>query len=245
MARADFNQVATVYDAGRALTDEALEAWREAMSRYLPGPCRLPGLDLGCGTGRFASALAGWLSCEVVGIDPASKMMEQAADDPAVSYILGRAESIPLRDAACDFAWLSTVVHHFDDLGVVAGEVRRVVRPDGTVFVRNWFPGRPGVTHFKYFPRAREMAETYPTIETVEAAFARAGLALKALEAVSQLTAPSLAVFLERVKTRADSTLLALSDAEFEEGLRLIEEDVSAEVEPQPVYSALDLLVFK
>jgi SAM-dependent methyltransferase len=245
MARADFNQVAAVYDAGRGLTEEALGTWREAVFRHLTGPFALPGLDLGCGTGRFTAALAGWLGCEMIGLDPANEMLAQASNDEPSQYVLGRAEAIPLKDGSCEFAWLSTVIHHFDDLGLVGRELRRVLRPGGAVLIRSWFPGRAEVTHFRYFPGARRIAETFPTISAVEVALGGSGFRVESLESVSQLTAPDLRAFYKRVRTRADTTLLRLSDEEFEEGLRLLEGEAAKEVEPQPVYSRLDLLVFR
>ena len=247
MARADFNRVAAVYDAGRELSPESMEGWRRVIARHLPGPGALPAVDVGCGTGRFTSALAAWFDTEMVGVDAAEEMLRVARDsgsDNRVGYLLGRAEALPLRDSVCDFAWLSTVIHHFE-LAAVVRELRRVLRPDGTVLVRSWFPGRAGVTHFRYFPRAKEIAETFPTLEATEREFASAGFKRQALESVEQVSAPSLRQFYERVRTRADTTLLALNDDEFAEGLRLLEADVAAEAEPQPVISHLDLMVFR
>jgi hypothetical protein len=66
-----------------------------------------------------------------------------------------------------------------------------------------------------------------------------------ALESVAQVSAPSLSVYRDRVATRADSTLLALSDEEFEEGMRALDRDVALEVDPEPVISHLDLLVLR
>jgi ubiquinone/menaquinone biosynthesis C-methylase UbiE len=245
MARADFNRIASTYDAGRGLTDEAMDVWRAALLRHLPAPPSLPVLDLGCGTGRFSAALARWLEAEVIGIDPSAGMLRAAvgAEDPGVSYLLGRAEDIPLAASACDFAWLSTVIHHFDDLSLVSGELRRVLRPGGAVFIRTWFPGRADVTHFRWFPGAKRIAETFPTIETVERAFARAGFRRRALESVTQVSAPSLRDACERLRLRADTTLQLLSDEEFAEGMRALEAEAAAETEPKPVTSALDFLV--
>jgi SAM-dependent methyltransferase len=241
MARADFNRVAHVYDAGRGLAEDAMDAWRTAAVPHLTGALS-PGLDLGCGTGRFTAALVEWTGCDMVGVDPAGAMLAQAARRPCVEYLLGRAENIPLREASCGFAWLSTVIHHIE-LPRAAREVRRVVRPSGAVFIRSWFPGRADVTHFRYFPRAKEIAGTFPTVDAVVDVFEQHGFEQTSLESVAQVSAPSLRDFRERVKTRADTTLLALTDAEFEEGMRALDADAAAETEPRPVISYLDLLV--
>jgi len=247
MARADFDRIASTYDAGRGLPDDAMDVWRLALLRHLPDRSPLPPLDLGCGTGRFSAAIARWLGARVIGIDPSPAMLHAAlaSDDPGVSYLLGRGEHLPLADSACDVAWLSTVIHHFSDLPAVASELRRVLRPGGAVVIRSWFPGRADVTHFRYFPGAKKIAETFPTIEAVEASFAPAGFSRQALESVTQVSARSLREACERLRHRADTTLQLLTDEEFEEGMRALEADAAAEVEPAPVTSALDLLVLK
>ncbi len=247
MAMTDFNRIASAYDAGRSLPDDGMEVWRDALLRHLPDRTALPVLDLGCGTGRFSAALADWLDVPVIGIDPSPEMLRAASarEDPGVSYVLGRAENIPLAGSTCDFAWLSTVVHHFQDLPRAAAELRRVVRPGGAVVIRSWFPGRADVTHFRYFPGAKRIAETFPTIEAVERAFAIAGFLREALESVTQVSAGSLREACERLRQRADTTLQLLSDEEFAEGMRRLEADAAAEVEPRPITSALDLLVLR
>jgi SAM-dependent methyltransferase len=216
--------------------------------RHLPTSPTLPVLDLGCGTGHFAAALADWLDATVIGIDPAREMLRVAS--PAgprgrIAYALGLAEAIPLGPSTCDFAWLSTVIHHFDDLPRAAAELRRVLRPGAAVFIRNWFPGRAEITYFPYFPSAKRMAETFPTIAAVETAFASSGFHLQALDPVTQVSAPGLRVFCERMRSRADTTLQALSDQEFADGMRRLEEDAAAETEPQPVTTTLDLMVLR
>lgn len=245
MARVDFDRIAPAYDAGRDLSDQALELWRRPLLRHLPEPASLPALDLGCGTGRFTAAIAGWLGKTIIGIDPSPQMLRSAPAAPGGAYLLGRAENLPLAESTCEFAWLSTVIHHFDDLGCVAAELRRVVRPGGAVFIRSWFPGRPDVPHFQYFPGAKQIAESFPSIQTVEAAFASAGFQPRALESVTQVVARSLRDACRRLSHRADTTLQLLSDEEFAEGIRRLEADAAAEVGPKPITATLDLLVLR
>ena len=130
MAKADFNRMASAYDAGRALSADALETWRAPLLRHLPAWPTLPVLDLGCGTGNFTAALAGWLNTSVIGIDPAAKMLRVASRESRhdrVAYAQVLAEAIPLAASTCDFALLSTVIHHFDDLTRAAAERREVL----------------------------------------------------------------------------------------------------------------------
>jgi hypothetical protein len=144
-------------------------------------------------------------------------------------------------------AWLSTVIHHFHDLREAVREAARVIKRDGVVLIRSSFPERhDGITLFRRFPGASRIAASFPTVEDTQSAFGSAGLALVAHEGVAQVSSPSLAAYLERVRLRADTTLTLISDAEFAAGVEALEREVAAESNtgPQPVVDTLDLLVF-
>ena len=224
-----------------------METWCAAITRYVRPEATSMVLDLGCGTGRFSAAIADWFDTEVVGIEPSGEMLRaaRASQPPGVAYAQGRGEDLPLAEQSCDWAWLSTVVHHFDDLRRVASELRRVLRPGGAILIRNWFPGGEDVIHFHYFPGARRIAETFPTVAAVGEAFATAAFGIEAVESVPQASVQSLADVYERVRLRADTTLQLLSDEEFAEGLRHLEADAAAETAPKPVVSRLGLLVLR
>ncbi|HEV2892438.1 MAG TPA: class I SAM-dependent methyltransferase, partial [Actinomycetota bacterium] len=141
MARVDYDRMAPDYVEGRALPPEGMEPWRAAIQPWLPAdrPARLPVLDLGAGTGQFAAAIAGGFAAEVVAVEPSGGMRAQAArahPHPDVAWVAGVGERLPLADGSCAWAWVSTVVHHLDDLDAVAGELGRVLRPGGLVLVR-------------------------------------------------------------------------------------------------------------
>jgi ubiquinone/menaquinone biosynthesis C-methylase UbiE len=249
MARVDYDQMAPSYELGRAMPLAALEDWRAALAAYLPAASGLPMLDLGAGTGLFATALATWFEVSVVGVEPSQEMRRharQTRSHPRVAYVGGQAERLPLRDHCCAAAWLSAVIHHIGDLARCALELRRVLAPDGPVLVRSAFPGRHDrITLFRFFPGAGRIADTFPTVEATVAAFEAAGFAFQALQQVPQVSAPSLRAALERVRLRADSTLQPLPDDEFAQGLAALELAAAAETTPTPVVDHLDLLVLR
>jgi SAM-dependent methyltransferase len=163
-----------------------------------------------------------------------------------VTYLAGDAAAIPLGAGQCGSAWLSTVIHHIPDLRACARELRRVLYPGERVLIRSAFPGRlDGITLFRFFPEARQIAESFPSIAATVEAFATAGFAPEALESVPQVTADSLRAWCERVRLRADSTLQPLDDAVF--ARRLAEAERAAVEEPvaRPVVDRLDLLVLR
>jgi ubiquinone/menaquinone biosynthesis C-methylase UbiE len=249
MARVDYDQMAASYDRGRALSLEGLEDWRTALADWLPPLSGLPVLDLGAGTGLFATAIAAWFDIRVVAVEPSAGMRRQARQVRAhalVAYVGGEAEGLPLRDGSCAAAWLSTVIHHISDLRGCARELRRVLEPGGPILIRSSFPGRhAGISLFRFFPGAGRIADAFPTVEVTVAAFTPAGFAFQSLQQVPQVSAPSLRAAVERVRQRADSTLKPLPDNEFAEGLARLERAAAAETIPTPVIDHLDLLVLR
>jgi SAM-dependent methyltransferase len=255
MARVDYDQLAPDYVEGRALPPEGMEPWREAIRPWLPADRagRSPVLDLGAGTGQFAAAIAGWFGVEVVAVEPSRGMRAQAArahPHPGVAWVAGVGERLPLDDGACAWAWISTVVHHLDDLDAVAGELRRVLRPGGLVLVRQAFPGRmDAITLYeRYFPGAGAALVAgggLPTVERVSEAFAGAGFRAEGLQAVDQVSATSLTAYRDKVRLRADTGLRLLPDDQFAAGLAALDRAVEAETGPAPVVDRIDLLVLR
>lgn len=141
-------------------------------------------------------------------------------------------------------AWLSTVVHHLDDLRMCARELRRVLSPGGPVLIRNSFPHRHDeVMLFHLFEAARHVANTFPSVEEVAEAFATADFETRALMRVREPAFPNLQAIRDWAMSmrHTDSVLAPLSDDEFAQGLRAIDVAIAEGVAPIPI--GLDLLV--
>jgi len=255
MARVDYDRMAADYLEGRALPVAGMEPWRDEIAKWMPEPLdparRSPVLDLGAGTGQFAAAIAGWFGVQVVAVEPSSGMRAQgvrANSHPGVHWVAGVGERLPLRNRTCALAWVSTVVHHLDDLEAAAAELGRVLQPSAAVLVRQAFPGRmEDVTLYqRYFPGAGEcLVAGLPTVEQVETAFATAGFRVEDLRRVAQVSATSLAAYRDKVRLRADTGLRLLPDDQFAAGLAALDRAVEAETSPVPVVDRLDLLVLR
>lgn len=247
--RIDYDGEARAYSRSRGLPSQALEGWRRALAPYLAATAGRV-LDLGSGTGHFAAALAQWFSVDVVGVEPSPGMIAEARSEnahPLVTYVRGCGEWLPLSDASCSAAWLSTVVHQVEDLPACARELARVLLPGMPVLIRGAFPGRlDHITLFRFFPAARRVAETFPSIDDLRSVFTRAGITLEAVEDVVQVSAPNLLAAVKGLPAlrQADSTLAALDDREFAAGLRAAER--VAEADPDsPVVDRLTLVVLR
>ena len=75
-------------------------------------------LDVGCGTGLSAKVF----DCDITGIDPAEKLLEQAP----FKTIKARAESLPFKDNEFDVVIAVTSIHNFDDIDKGLKEIKRV-----------------------------------------------------------------------------------------------------------------------
>jgi ubiquinone/menaquinone biosynthesis C-methylase UbiE len=94
-------------------------------------------LDVGCGTGRLLrAARAQWPRAELIGVDPASGMVEVARQlTPNATFYVGMAEALPLPDASVDVALSTMSFHHWKDQAAGVREVARVLRPEGYFFL--------------------------------------------------------------------------------------------------------------
>ncbi|MFE9691722.1 class I SAM-dependent methyltransferase [Micromonospora sp. NPDC005806] len=233
---------AAAFAATRHLPVEGLASWRAAVARHLPVGPGVRVLDLGAGTGAWATAFRSWYDVDVVAVEPSAAMRAHSAYPGMVA---GRAEALPLAAADLDGAWLSTVVHHLPDLPAVAAELRRVLRPGAPVLVRSVFAGRGGgVTLFRWFPEALRVLDCYPSVAEVCAAFEPAGFAPVALTPVPQVSARSLKAAVDGLRRAAHTPLALLDDADYDRGLRRLR--AAAERTPDaPVVDAMDLLVLR
>jgi SAM-dependent methyltransferase len=250
MAKIDYGGLAAGFERGRALPAGAFGAWHTAIApRLAPlAPRRI--LDLGSGTGMWSERLATWFDADVVGVEPSASMRDiarAAHAHPRVTYVAGTGEALPIQDDTVDAAWLCTVIHHIPDLDACARHLRRVVRHGGRILIRSAFPD--GLTdlgaHGVFFPGAYRVIESFPSIVATCETFKTVGFGLIGSESVAQESTPSLAAYLERVRTRADTTLALLSDEEFERGIDQLEAAVFRERSPEPVIHHIGLLVFE
>ena len=242
MARAEYNDAAAAaFQASRELPPDALSDWRAAIARHLAPPPGMRVLDLGAGTGTWATTLASWYGISVVAVEPSPAMRARSRFG---CMLAGHATALPLAPATMDGAWLSTVIHHLPDLPAAARELRRVLRPGAPVLIRNAFPGRyQGIGLFRYWPEAIAALNTFPSIASVRTAFAAAGFGYVALEPVRQVTAPSLAAIAATARRESHTPLLLITDSAYQAGLARLR--AVAATQQGPVIDTLDLLVLR
>jgi ubiquinone/menaquinone biosynthesis C-methylase UbiE len=93
--------------------------------------------DVGCGNGFDLRQLLarGWCR-QLIGLDLSPGMLAAVADrlEPGrVALLNADAQRLPLADACADVGLAMHMLYHVPDVAAAAGELRRVVRPGGTV----------------------------------------------------------------------------------------------------------------
>jgi demethylmenaquinone methyltransferase/2-methoxy-6-polyprenyl-1,4-benzoquinol methylase len=107
---------------------------RDALTRagLVPG---MRVLDVATGTGLVAAAAieAGVEPRRIVGLDPSRGMLRQ--NRYGARLVQGRGEALPFPDGAFDFVVMGYAMRHVEDLALLFGEFRRVLRPGGRALV--------------------------------------------------------------------------------------------------------------
>ena len=124
-------------------------AIKQALVRLLPTATQGALLDLACGTGTLTCAIKSAQPAYVVhGIDGDSDMLARAqqkaiAAELDIHYDHGLAQKLPYEDDTFDVVTSTLFFHHLTtaDKGVAFREVRRVMKPGGTLLIADW--GRP------------------------------------------------------------------------------------------------------
>jgi SAM-dependent methyltransferase len=260
MARISYDdRTAAAFKAVREVPRDGLGEWREAVRRHLRPSLGMTLVDIGAGTGAFAAAFSDWFDVSVLAVEPSAAMRDQIPRTPAIQVFQGDASALPLPDESADAAWLSLVIHHIPDLAVAAQEIRRVLRPDGPVLIRQGFPDRyeplgglklDRIELVRWFPETARSIETFPSVKDTCSAFAAAGFHQDALEQVRETYPTSLADFLGQVDTfrHADTTMRNLTEGEFRRGkerLRRAARDAETTGNREPRSNWLDLLVLR
>jgi ubiquinone/menaquinone biosynthesis C-methylase UbiE len=242
MSRIDYDErAAAAFEACRQLPPSGTTQWRAAIARYLEPRTGMRVLDVGAGTGAWATMLAEWFDITVVAVEPSAAMRARSA---CPAMIGGDAQALPLGAAAVDGAWLSTVVHHLPDLPAAASELARVLRPGAPILIRSAFAGRcQHIGLIRFWPETAAVLATFPSVAEVRAAFGDAGFSHTALQPVCQLTASSLAVVAATIRREAHTPLTLISDAAYQAGL--VRLHAAAATDRGPVIDCLDLLVLR
>ncbi len=139
-------------------------AWRRATARALRETLAKPGsvaVDVCCGTGDLAGALARVSAGKVMGTDFCRSMLLRArekfaARSPAAYFLEADTLKLPLADASVDVVSVAFGLRNLADYARGLDEMRRVLRPGGSIAILEFsqvrWPILGPIFHF-YFHR--------------------------------------------------------------------------------------------
>lgn len=191
-------------------------------------------LDVGCGTGALAAALAERAGAKVWGVEPSAGMREVAKRRLArtVGIREGAAEALPFRDGWFDAVVFSLVLHLVDRARALA-EAARVLRPGGAVVV-----GTFAHEHFdtywaaQFFPSIGEIdRKRFPSERRLRDELAAAGFLEVVAERLSSVHTITREHALERIRGRHISTFDLLDEDEVRTGSEKAEADLPPELD--------------
>jgi ubiquinone/menaquinone biosynthesis C-methylase UbiE len=191
-------------------------------------------LEVGCGTGRLAAALAERAHAKVWAVDAAPEMLAVARGRAprGVAFKEARAEALPFKDGWFERAAAMLVVHVLDRPRAFA-QARRVLGDDGRLVIATFDPAHV---------RAYWLNRYFPSIARIDLArFAPSGVLADELRGAGFASVRTVELHqrnrldretaLERVRGRHISTFDLIDETEYEAGLNRAVEELSDEVE--------------
>lgn len=191
-------------------------------------------LEVGCGTGVLAAALAEREAARVWAVDAEPAMLEVARTrvPASVGLKLGRAEALPFRDGWFERAVMRQVVQHVERARALP-ELARVLAPGGRAAIATFQR-----SHFErfwlnpFFPsfEAIELAR-FPDPDVLARELEGAGFASTRIVPLVQHRELDRATALERIRGRHISTFDLVGEDELAEGTARAERELPEKIE--------------
>ena len=170
---AKYDQIGKQYNRTRKAAPYLLERLHHHLDSRAGGHY----LDIGCGTGNYTIKLQA-RGGRFTGVDPSERMLEKArSKSPAIQWLKGVAEAIPLPDASVNGIVGSLTTHHWSDLEQGFKELYRVLEPGGQMVIFTAAPAQMrGYWLNHYFPDMLEKScQQMPTFDRLSTAITQAG----------------------------------------------------------------------
>ncbi|MDG6994574.1 MAG: methyltransferase domain-containing protein [Nitrososphaerota archaeon] len=219
----DYDKMAAEYAKYRDIHPEVFEAL--ISEGKIASSSRV--LEVGCGTGNYMGRLSELIGCQSYGIDPSEQMLSTAREKfPLLSLYTGKAEKLDFGQDYFDLVFSVDVIHHITDHSSYFREAHRVLKRGGkvcTVTDSEWII-RNRLPQSLYFPESAEAElKRYPKISVIKDFMKEAGF-----NAISETMVEREYELndIEGYRKKVFSSLLLMTEEEFQRGLKRMEEDL-------------------
>ena len=228
-AECAFDRCAARYDELRPVDDN----WWQLFERLVElGELRgVRVVEVGCGTGRLADALAERAHARVWAVDASPEMVAQAKA-LGVNARLARAEALPFKRGWFDAAVMRMVLHLVDRPRAL-GELARVLAAHGRLVIATEDPARfDDVWFTRWFPSVPAIdGARFPGEVTLRNELAAAGFGDVRVERLTQERVQHREQALDVIRSKVYSTFELLPPEEYAEGLARAEAELPERLE--------------
>ena len=197
-------------------------------------------LDVGCGTGGFAAAIAEATGAAVTGLERSEAFLARACALSAdVEWIQGDAELLPFAGGVFSCVLLSLVLHQLAKPERCVAGVARVLRPGGRVLVRTIAPGDVADRVPERYLPAMAAADRarLPELDTIESWLHAAGLTVVRRERVLRNKRLDFDEQVRELRGEVAGRYRFIADAEVEAAIERMRSDADADwIDPRPTW---------
>ena len=227
---------ATSFGKYRSQTTETTSALIRSVLRYVPTSPGARVIDIGCGTGRYALLLVSATEAQVFATDLSRAMVDKSREKDNgqdVSWFLSDACRMPFAGESFDVAFLFLVLHVVKDSKTALQEAYRILRPGGYCLILTHSRTQlDRQTVFRYFPEARKLNKRRMlSLTKLKELVREIGFHHLRTEEFVEATACSREAFLEKVRSRPNTSLRLMSDADFQRRYEALEAAVAGQEE--------------
>ncbi|MBP7176702.1 MAG: class I SAM-dependent methyltransferase [Thermoclostridium sp.] len=221
----DYEKISKSYDSVRYANQSTISIFVQS----LPITKATKVLDFGCGTGNYADTFQKATHAQVFGVEPSDGMREKAAaKNSSVVFAKGNHEHIPFEDSFFDFVYMTDVIHHIPDLGVMFREIFRVLKKEGHLcIVTESHEQIDRRFYVKYFPTtAIADKHRYPDIPVIISYAVKAGFSHIRTDTKEGGVTKVQSDFVDLVRAKGYSMFHLIPEEEYQKGLIVLEKDV-------------------
>lgn len=212
---------ASSFEKFRSQTTETTAGLIRSTLRYVPSSGIARIIDIGCGTGRYALLLTIESKAEIFATDLSREMIAKCLEKKnaqQVHWFLSDVCRLPFSDESFDVALLFLVLHVVKDSKMALQEAYRILRFGGHCLILTHSHSQlDRQTLFRFFPEARRLNKRrMPSLRKLQELARVIGFHHLRAEEFVETTTYSRDAFLEKVRSKPNTSLRSMSDTDFQ-----------------------------